>query len=114
MNSIKTVFFAVTLSTAALSAGYAQAETVKPMQGVSFHTATKDAVAYFTADKGTCKVVLTVTDKFAYAPARFERVVEARKSALHHIDDRNALEFACQAGARAMTINFLATQAAEH
>ena len=114
MNSIKNIIVAATLST--LSLGYlttAQAaETVKPLQGVSFHTETKDAVAYYLADKGTCKVVLTLTDKSAYAPTRFEQVVDAHKSALHQIDDDKALEFACQADARVMTINMLTTVAA--
>ena len=77
MNSIKTIIIAAALS--ALS-GYAQAETVKPLQGISFHTETKDAVAYYLADKGTCKVVLMLTDKTVYAPTRFEEVVEAHKS----------------------------------
>jgi len=115
MNSIKNIIVATALS--ALSVGYigtAQAaETVKPLQGVSFHTDTKDAVVFFTADKGTCRIVLTLTDKIAYAPTRFEDVVEARKSTLQQIDDGNALQFACQADAQAMTINMLATVAAK-
>lgn len=116
MNTIKNIIAAATLS--ALSVGYfgaAQAaETIKPLQGVSFHTATKDAVAYFTADQGTCKVVLTLTDKAVYAPARFEKPVEARKSILHQVDDGTALEFACQEHAQAMTINLISTVANEH
>ena len=115
MNSIKTIIVAATLST--LSLGYlttAQAaDTVKPLQGVSFHTETKDAVAYYLADKGTCKVVLMVTDKTAYAPTRFEEAVEAHKSALRQIDDGKALEFACQTDAQAMTIHMVATVAAK-
>ena len=101
---------------AALSLGYlgaAQAaETVKPLQGVSFHTASKDAIAYYLADKGTCKVVLMLTDKTFYAPTRFEEAVEAHKSALHQIDNGKALEFACHADAQAMTINLATTVAA--
>ena len=39
MNSIRTIIIAATV---ALSAGYAQAdETVKPLQGVSFHPETE-------------------------------------------------------------------------
>ncbi len=114
MNPIKNIIVAATLST--LSLGYltaAQAaETVKPLQAVSFHTDTKDAVAYFTADKGTCKVVLMFTDKIAYAPARFEDVVEANNSMHRQLDDENALQFACQADAQAMTIELQTTVAA--
>ena len=87
---------------------------MKPLQGISFHTGTKDAVAYYLADKGTCKVVLTLTDKIAYAPTRFEEAVEANKSILHQIDDGKALEFACQADAQAMTINVRETVAEQH
>ena len=110
MNSIKTIIAAIVLS-AGLSVA-AHAETLKPLQGVSFHTETKDGVAYYRADKGTCKVVLMVTDKTAYAPTRFEEAVEAHKSALRQIEDGKALEFACQSDAQAMTINLVTTVAA--
>ena len=113
MNSLKTIIIAAALSALSALSGYAQAESVKPLQGVSFHTETKDAVAYYLADKGTCKVALMVTDKTAYAPARFDKVVEPHKSALHQIDDGKVLEFACQADAQAMTINLL-TAVAQH
>ena len=109
MNSIKTIIAAVALSP--LSLATPRPRSVKPLQGVSFHTETKDAVAYYLADKGTCKVVLMLTDKTAYAPTRFEEAVEANNSTLHQIDDGKALEFACQADAQAMTINMLATVA---
>ena len=113
MNSIKNIIVAATLS---LSLGYlttAQAaETVKPLQGISFHTETKDAVAYYLADNRTCKVVLMLTDKIAYAPTRFEEAVEPHKSTLRQIDDSKALEFACQADAQSMTIDMVTTVAA--
>ena len=87
---------------------------MKPLQGISFHTGSKDAVAYYLADKGTCKVVVTLTDKIAYAPTRFEEAVEANNSILHQIDGGNSLEFACQTSAQAMTINVRETVAAQH
>ena len=89
---------------AGLSVATQAAETVKPLQGIAFHTEMKDAVAYYLADNGACKVVLTLTDKTAYAPARFEKAVEAHTAALYQVDDGKALEFACQADAQAMTI----------
>ena len=73
----------------------------------------KDAVAYYLADKGTCKVVVMATDKTVFAPTRFEEAVEAQKSIVHQIDDGKSLEFACQADAQAMTINMLTTIAAQ-
>ncbi len=105
MNTIRTLIVAATLS--ALS-GYAYAaETVKPLQGVTFHTATKDAAAYYLADKGTCKVVVTLTDKVLYAPVRFEQDVEPGKPSVRQFDDAKALEFACAPEARALSINVL-------
>jgi hypothetical protein len=89
-------------------------ETVKPQQGVSFHTETKDAAAYYLADKGTCKIILTVAEKRAYAPARLEKAVEAHKTALYQVGDGKVLEFVCQENAQAMTINLLTTVAANH
>ena len=85
MYSIKNIFAAIVLSTS-LSVAAQAAETVKPLQGISFHTETKDAVAYYLADKGACKVIVTLADKTAYAPTRFEKAVEAHKSALYQVD----------------------------
>ena len=114
MNAIKTLVVAAALSVLGFASGSAQAaETLKPLQGVSFHTETKDAVAYYLADKGTCKVVVTITDKASFAPTRFEEGVEARNSALLQIDEGNSLQFACQGDAQSLTINML-TRVAQH
>jgi hypothetical protein len=111
MTSIKNIFAAIVFS-AGLSVAAQAAETVKPLQGVSFHTETKDAAAYFLADKGTCKIIVTVAEKTAYAPARIEKAVEAHNAALYQVDDGKALEFACQDDAQTMTVNLLTTVAA--
>jgi hypothetical protein len=109
MITIRTLIVAATISG---FCGYAQAaETVKPLQGVTLHTATKDAAAYYLADKGTCKVVVTLADKVGVASTRFEEAVGAGQSILHQIDDGKALEFGCQPDAQALTINILATVA---
>jgi hypothetical protein len=110
MYSIKNIFAAIVLITG-LSVGAQAAETVKPLQGISLHTATKDAVAYFLAEKGACKVVLTVTDKAVYAPARFEQAVDPNKPSLRPLDDANALEFACAPEARSLSVTVLETVA---
>ena len=107
MHSIKNIFAAIVLSTGLSIA--AQAETLKPLQGVSFHTETKDAVAYYLADKGTCKVVVTLTDKTAYAPARFEQQVEPGKPNLRQLDNAEALELACAPQAQTLSINVVET-----
>ena len=106
MNSLKTIIIAAALS--ALS-GYAQAETLKPLQGVSFHTETRDAAAYYVADKGTCKVVVTLTDKVAFAPERFEQAVEPGKPDLRQLDNAKALELACAPEAQTLSINVVET-----
>ena len=108
MNAIKTIIVAAALS---VLSGYAQAENLKPLQGISFHTATKDAVAYYVADNGTCKAVVTITDKTLYAPARFEAVVGARAAVVHPIEEGKALELACHADAQEMSINLVMTVA---
>ena len=73
MNSIKNIIAAVAVSAALSLATAAQAsETLKPLQGVSFHVGTKHAVGYFLNDSNTCKLVLTQADDTNYAPTRFE------------------------------------------
>ena len=108
MNSLKTIIVAAAL---AILSGYAQAESVKPLQGISFHTGSEDAVAYYVADNSTCKVVVTTTDRAFYAPARFEEAVQAQQTVLHQIGDGKALELGCQTDAQAMTVNMLTTVA---
>ena len=108
MNSLKTIIIAAALS--ALS-GYAQAESVKPLQGVSFHTDTKDAVAYFLSENRTCKLVLTMADKDAQ-PTRFEAAIPGGESVSHELADGKALEFDCHADAQQMTITAQPTVAA--
>jgi hypothetical protein len=115
MSSFKKIIVAVALSALSVgSFGAAQAETVKPLRGICFHSDIKDVVASFTADKGVCNVVLTLTDKIAYATTRFEQQVDVRKSTLHQVDDGKALEFARQAHAQATSINMLAAVATGH
>ena len=113
MNPIKNIIVATALS--ALSVGYlttAQAaETVKPLQGISFHAGSKDAVAYFLSEGRSCKVVLTMADKDAQ-PTRFEAAITGGESTRYRLAEGKSLEFACQADAHAMTINSEATVAA--
>ena len=103
MNSIKTIIVAATLSTLSLGAAQA-AETIKPVQGVSFHAGTKHAVAYFLTHNENCKLVLTLADDVLYAPVRFEAAI-ADGSSKHYPFAGKSLEFACQNQGQAMTIN---------
>jgi hypothetical protein len=63
--------------------GFAQAETVKPLQGVSFHAGSKDAVVYFLSENGTCKFVLTSADKDPSRPGSRLRFPVARRAAIN-------------------------------
>jgi hypothetical protein len=112
MNSIKNIIVAIALSAASFGAAQA-AETVKPLQGVSFHAPSIDAVAYFLSENRTCKFVLTMADS-ADQPTRFEAAISGGESTNYKLTEGQSLEFACQADAQAMTINMVATVAANH
>jgi hypothetical protein len=105
MNTTKNIILAATLSLLSVShIGAAQAETLKPLQGVSFHAGSKDAVAYFLSENRTCKFVLTTADKDAQ-PTRFEAALLSGESSSYEFAEGRSLEFACQSNAQSMTIN---------
>ena len=108
MNSLKTLIAAATLSILSLGFGAAQAtETVKPLQGISFHAGTKHAVAYFLTHNENCKLVLTLADDVRYEPVRFEAVIADGSSKQHPFIKGTPLEFVCHDRGQAMTINTL-------
>ena len=108
MISIKNIIIAAALSSLSLTA--AQAETLKPLQGTSFHAPAVDAVAYFLSENNTCKFVLTMADNDQ--PTRFEAVITGGESTSYKLTAGKSLEFACQADAQAMTVDMVATVAA--
>jgi hypothetical protein len=108
MNSLKTIITAAVLATLS---GYAQAENLKPLQGISFHAGSKDAVVYFLSENGTCKFVLTSADKDAQ-PNRIEAAIAGGESSRYQLAEGNALEAVCHADAQAMTISAHSTYAA--
>ena len=85
--------------------------TMKPQQGVSFDIGTKRAVSYFLSDGDTCKLTLMLAEVVSgdevngLAVTRMTVAVEADKAV--HLDtaEGKSLEFKCQVGAQAMTIN---------
>jgi hypothetical protein len=113
MNTTKNIILAATLSVLSVArVGAAQAaETVKPLQGVSFHVGSTDAAAYFLSENRTCKLVLTMAKKDGQ-PTRLEAAITGGESTRYWLAEGNALEFACQADAQAMAINSLPTVAA--
>ena len=108
MNTTKNIIIAAALS--ALSFGHigaAQAsETLKPVHGISFHTGSKDAVAYFLSDSGSCKLVVTTVER-GTQPTRFEASIAGGESTRYALSDANSLDFACAADAQTMKINAL-------
>jgi hypothetical protein len=113
MNTTKNIILAATLSVLSVAhIGAAQAaETVKPLQGISFHAGSKDAVGYFLSESGTCKLALTMADGNAQ-PTRFEAAISGGGSTSYKLTEGKSLEFACQADAQAMTIDWVPTVAA--
>ena len=92
--------------------------TMKPLQGVSFAIGTKRAVSYFLSDDDTCKLTLMLAevahdDEVSPTAARMTIAVEVGKTA--HLDtaEGKSLEFKCQAGAQAMSIEVLQQAAYE-
>src|ERR1043166_6176676 len=109
MTSLKTIIIAAALVTLS---GYAQAETLKPLQGISFHAGSKDAVVYFLSENGTCKFVLTSADKDAQ-PTRIEAAIAGGESSFYQLTEGNLLEAVCHADAQAMTVKAQSTYAAK-
>jgi hypothetical protein len=110
MNSVRNILAAVVLSTGLSVAAHA-AETVKPLQGVSFHAPAMDAVAYFLSESRSCKVVLTMAANDQLT--RFEAAISAGESSSYKLTEGKSLEVACRADAQSMTINMVATVAAK-
>ena len=114
MSTTKNIILAATLSLLSVThVGTAHAETLKPVQGISFHAGSTDAVAYFLSENRTCKFVLTTADKDAQ-PTRFEAALSSGESSSYEFSEGKSLEFACQSDAQSMTITPMATLAAQH
>ena len=108
MNSITNIILTAAIATA-LSLGAAQADeqTMKPLQGASFHAGSKHAVVYFLNDKATCKVVLTVADDANYAPSRIEAAIADGSSTHYQFAEGQSLEFGCHDHAQILKVNAL-------
>jgi hypothetical protein len=80
-----------------LIVGHAQAseQTMKPLQGWSFHAGAKHAVAYFQTESRNCQLVVTSSDDAGYAPARYEGAVEVGKSTSYQMSEGKQIVFTC-------------------
>jgi len=104
---------AVLVLSTAVGSVSAQAESFKPLQGVSLHMGAKHAVGYYVADSGVCQLTLVVGDEIkedalpATGSARFRAAVGAGKTARIDTGNGTELEFRCAPGATAMTVETL-------
>ncbi|MGE4247650.1 MAG: hypothetical protein AB7E66_16775 [Parvibaculaceae bacterium] len=94
-----------------VGAGSQTSFTMQPLEGVSFDVGSERAVAYFTAHKGSCKLVVTLAAEpdWSNDPSqtyrRFEAIVDGgKRTQLRSETDGSALEFHCEAGAVAMSV----------
>jgi hypothetical protein len=112
MNTTKNIILAATLSVLSIAhVGAAQAaDTIKPLQGISFHVGNKDAVAYFLTEGGSCKLVLTMAEDVSQ-PARVEIAIATGQATRYELTQGKLLEFACKADGLAMEVNSLPTLA---
>jgi hypothetical protein len=117
MNPTKHIVIAAALSALVSLANLAGAqaaggvETIKPLQGVSFHAGTTHAAGYYLRDNSTCQLVLTFADDANFAPSRFETAIETGRSTRYQLNGK-ALEFACQANGQELAVTSLQATAA--
>jgi hypothetical protein len=113
MTSITNILIAATASILLSFAAQAEdVQTIKPMQGVSFHAGTKHASGYFLKDNSACQLVLTTADEGHYAPSRVETAIETGRSTRYQLANGKTLEFACLADAQVLAVTSLETTAA--
>jgi len=84
------------------------------MQGISFDVGSQRAVSYFLSSNGTCRLIVTMAEPldrerdddhvYSFTATRFEAAIPAGKATRFKPAHGKALEFACHAGARSMSI----------
>ena len=117
MTSTKNILVAALLSAGLFGTAQATEQTMKPMEGVSFHAGTKHAVAYYTDENRLCKHVLTVAeeskgDVTTFEATRFEASISVGRSTHYKLAENKLLEFTCQTAAKTMNVKMLETIAA--
>lgn len=98
--------------------------TMKEMQGVSFDIGRQRAVSYFLASNRTCRLVLTMAEPYdrdndkdgvgGFMASRFEAAIPAGKATRFKPASGTAFEFACQDGAKSMSIVAIEEQRERH
>jgi hypothetical protein len=94
-------------------------KSIKPIEGIFFDLGTKHGVGYFFKEAKACKIVLTLADTpglddaQSFTATRHEALVAAGGSVRYNATEGKAIEFACQADARAMTLRQVERHASE-
>lgn len=92
--------------------------TMKPLHGVSFDAGAERAVSYFVAERGACKLVVTLAPEpdwdngASQTYRRVEATVAAEKATQLRSEGGRTFEFFCEAGAVAMSVTEVQTVAA--
>jgi hypothetical protein len=115
MTSIKKILVAAASCVGLFGSAEAAEQTMKPLQGVSFHAGTKHAVAYYLDDDSHCKLVLTLAEeprdsKANFEATRFEAAIAAGESTRYQFVEGASLEFTCHSEARAMKVRAQRTE----
>lgn len=90
---------------------FSSADVVRPKAGLSFAVGSKHAVGYFVAEQGGCNLTLLVADSGDQvadsprgdAPARFNTLIGAGRTARIDTADGPSVEFFCSTGASWLT-----------
>ena len=112
MTTFKNTIVVAALSLGLFGTAHAAEQTIKPLQGISFHAGTKHAVGYFLQEQHVCNLTVTVADDADFAPARYESAIEPGKSTTYRFTEGKAIEFHCLAEANAMQVKLLEMSAA--
>ncbi len=119
--TIKTIFSVAVLSGLVFSANADatlanNAQSFRPIQGLSFDAGTKRAVVYFTSKAGQCQLVITLGSEPDWKTGSFEmtRYVASVPAGLsqRYENGGRAFQFGCANDAQAMTFQALTSVAA--
>jgi len=95
MTTIQNILVASVLSASLFGTAHAAEQTMKPLQGVSLHSGSKHAVAYFLSESNSCNLVVTSIDDADSHPTRQQAALEAGYAARYQLTEGKSFEFAC-------------------
>jgi hypothetical protein len=112
MNSITKILAIAAASVLLSCTAQAEGQTMKPLQGVSFHSGTTHASGYFLKGDAICQLVITAAEEGHYVPRRFEKAIEGGRSTRYQLAEGKVLEFSCNVDAKELAVTTLETTAA--